>query len=327
MRTLLLLMAAFVLFIPTATLAQRHPPMTEQQRDIEKERYYANFNELRRIPLADNQRRAYEAAIEYLKRFEGDRDPDARTVRQFVNEYERAGIQTKLLATYNTKDYARTFAMGRPMLERNPENFFVLSILTEAGFDSAQAGKPEFLESTLDYAMRAIQLLEAGKVTVADPFKDIGTAQGYLNMVVGTLSRDKSPAEAARAFRKAAQSESFYRHDPIVYHRMGIAILKGEFAQLSNEYNDKYGSQQSSPAQQAMLERIQKLGLQAIDAYARAVALTDPAKTQGTTQAQFSPEARNKILEQLTALYKSFHNNSDAGLNELIATVLSKPLP
>jgi hypothetical protein len=327
MRTVILFMAALVLFIPAETHAQRHPPMTEQQRDIEKERYYSNFNELRRIPLPDNQRRAYEAGIEYLKRFEGDRDADARTVRQFVNEYERGGIQTKLLSTYNARDYARTFTVGRPILERDPENFFVLSILTEAGFDSGPAGKPEFLEGALDYAKKAIQLLEAGKVTVPAPFKDLGTAHGYLNMVVGTLLRDKSPAEAARAFRKAALAESFYREDPIIYHRMGIAILKGEFAQLSTEYNDKYGSLQSSPAQQAMLERIQKLGSQAIDAYARAVALTDPARTQGTNKAQFSPEARNKILEQLTALYKSFHNNSDEGLSELIATVLSKPLP
>ena len=76
-----------------------------------------------------------------------------------------------------------------------------------------------------------------------------------------------------------------------------------------------------------MLERIQKLGLQAIDAYARAVALTDPARAQGPNQPQFSPTARTKILEQLTALYKSFNNNSDAGLNELVASVLSKPLP
>jgi len=29
----------------------------------------------------------------------------------------------------------------------------------------------------------------------------------------------------------------------------------------------------------------------------------------------------------LTALYKNFHNNSDAGLDQLIATVLSKPIP
>jgi len=329
MRYLLLLPLA-VLVLSTAVpnvCGQRNPPMAEQQRDIEKERYYANFNELRRIRLADNQRRAYEAALEYLKRFEGDKDADARTVRQFVTEYERGGIKGKLLTTYNSKDYAKTFAMGKPLLERDPENFFVLSVMTEAGFDSGQASKSEPLEGTLDYAKRAIKLLEAGKVTTADPFKDMGTAHGYLNMVVGTILRDKSPAEAVRAFRKAAQSESFYRQDPIIYHRMGIAILKGEFAQLTNEYNEKYGSQQSSPAQQAMLERIQKLGLQAIDAYARAAALTDPARAQGPTQPQFSTAARGKIFEQLTALYKSFNNNSDAGLNELVGTVLSKPLP
>ncbi len=304
--------------------------MVEQQRDAEKEKYYAAFYELRRIPLADNQRRAYEAALEYLKRFEGDKDADARTVRQFVNEYERAGIQHKLLATYNSKDYAKTFAIGRPVLVRDPENFFVLSILAEAGFDNLQAGKPDLNEATLDYAKQAIKLLEAGKVTRADPFKDMETARGYLNVAVATLVRDKSPVEAAQAFRKAAKSESFYREDPIVYHRLGIAILKGEFAQLSTEYNEKYGSQQTSAAQQAMLERIQKLGEQAIDAYARAVALTDPARAAGTNgqpTRQFPPEVRTRILEQLTALYKSFHNNSDAGLSELIATVLSRPLP
>ena len=38
-------------------------------------------------------------------------------------------------------------------------------------------------------------------------------------------------------------------------------------------------------------------------------------------------DAKTKILAQLTELYKSFHNNSDAGLSELISTVLSKPLP
>jgi hypothetical protein len=41
----------------------------------------------------------------------------------------------------------------------------------------------------------------------------------------------------------------------------------------------------------------------------------------------FPPEFRTKVLAQLTALYKSFHNDSDDGLNELISGVLAKPLP
>jgi DNA-binding ferritin-like protein len=97
-----------------------------------------------------------------------------------------------------------------------------------------------------------------------------------------------------------------------------VAILKGEFAQLSAEYNEKFGNKPSSAEQKAMFERIGHLGERAIDAYARAVALSASPQQQ---------ETKNKILAQLTALYSTFHNNSDAGLNELIATVLSKPLP
>jgi len=67
-----------------------------------------------------------------------------------------------------------------------------------------------------------------------------------------------------------------------------------------------------------MMARLEKLIERTIDAYARAVALSKSPQQQ---------ESRARILEQLTALYKNFHNNSDAGLNELISTVLSKPMP
>jgi len=67
-----------------------------------------------------------------------------------------------------------------------------------------------------------------------------------------------------------------------------------------------------------MLNRILHLAGQAIDAYARALALSAKPEQQ---------DARGKILAQLTALYKTFNNNSDAGLNDLIAGVLSKSIP
>ena len=60
------------------------------------------------------------------------------------------------------------------------------------------------------------------------------------------------------------------------------------------------------------------LAERAIDAYARAVALSARPEQQ---------DARGKILAQLTTLYKSFHNNSDEGLNELVSGVLAKPIP
>ena len=67
-----------------------------------------------------------------------------------------------------------------------------------------------------------------------------------------------------------------------------------------------------------MLTRLNKLADQAVDAYARAVALMDKPEQKN---------ARAQALAQLTTLYKTFHNDSDAGLNELIAGVLAKPMP
>ncbi|HWN08926.1 MAG TPA: hypothetical protein VNO50_06540 [Pyrinomonadaceae bacterium] len=312
--------------------AQINPPMVDQQRDAEKESYFATFTDLKRFPSADSRRKAYEAAIEYLKRFGGDEDPDARRVRDYVTEYERPGRQLEILNSYKSKNYAKTFELGRAGLEHDQENFFILSVLTKAGIENTQSGNTNLNEPTLEYARKALALLESGKVTKPEPFNDLNEGRGFLNVAVGALIREKSPVEAAKAFRKAVQSDSVYRTDPLTYHRLGIAILRGEFAQLTKEYSEKYQKQPPSAAQQEMLARISKLGLQALDAYARAVALSDrpdPSSEPNTNVSgtKLPPEIRNKILEQLTSLYKGFHNNSDAGLKELISTVLSKPLP
>ena len=57
-------------------------------------------------------------------------------------------------------------------------------------------------------------------------------------------------------------------------------------------------------------------------------ALSDPKRSDaGADHPPLMPEFRGKLLEQLTALFKSLHDNSDAGLNELISNVLSKALP
>lgn len=332
--TLFLMAAVLLLTLTAGICAQTNPTMVEQQRDADRESTFALFNDFKRVPLIENQRRAYQTALEYLRRFSGDNDSDTRTVRNFVAEFEGRARQGEILRSYGSKNYPKTFEIGRAILQHDPENFMVLSVLTQAGIDNAQAGNTSLNDATLDYAKRAIQLLEAGHVTLADPFKNLEFARGYLNVAVAALLREKSPAEAAQAYRKAVQSDSSYRTDPLIYHRLGAAILKGEFAQLSQEYNEKYGSQSPSPAQQAMFARINKLATQALDAYARAVALSDPARPDAAngsdpraTHPKLAPELRNKIIEQLTALYKGFHNNSDAGLSELIATVLSKPLP
>lgn len=316
---LFLIAAALLLFVfAPGTFAQRNPTMTEQQRDADKEALFARYIQLKRIPQSDQQRQAYEAGKTYLRLFGTDSDPNVKEVRRFVTEFERVRGQYDIDGAFSAANYLRVFEIGRTLLKKQPDNFYVLGTLVEAGFENAVSGNPSLNAETVGYAKKAVQLLEDGKVTKADPFKTMEVATGFLNFALGTLLRDQSPVEAAAAFHKAVLADSPYKTDVSAYHRMGMAILKGEFAQLSTEYNEKYGAKQASAEQQAMLKRLLALADRAIDAYARAVALSSsPQQT----------EARAKIMEQLTALYKNFHNNSDAGLDELIANVLTKPLP
>lgn len=316
--TKLLLTTIIAVLLLAAGVFAQPPTMSAQQRDNDKETTYARFSELSRGLTAESQRLAYEAGKKYLRQFEGDKDADARTVRKFMDEYEKNAGGYDVFTAYKVKNYPKTFELGHKALELQPENFLVLAILSEAGFDKAQAGDTSSITETIGYLRRAIKVLDSGKVSSPDPFKSIGMAQGFLNVALAQFIKDQSPVEAAAAFRKAVAAEGPYREDPVVFHRLGIAILKGEFQQLSNEYNQKYGSQKPSPEQQAMLQQVLKLGDRAIDAYARAAALSTKPEQQ---------PLKAKLMEQLSALYKSLHNNSDVGMNELIGSVLSKPLP
>ena len=293
--------------------------MPSQQTDAQKDDLYATFSELKSVPVADKQKLAYEAGKEYLRRYGADNnDPDVKRVRRFVGEYEAVRAEFDIDKAYGAKNYAKTFEIGRALVQKQPENFYLLSVMAEAGYESSLTGDASLNPETVNYAKRAILLLNEAKVTKADPFKSIGVAIGFLNYAVGNLLKDQSPVEAADHFLKAVQSDSPYRTEPLAYHRLGAAILKGEFAQLSAEYNTKYGARQSSPQQKAMFDQINHVIERAIDAYARAVALSTTPQQQ---------DAKNRILAQLTALYKSFHGDSEAGLNELISGVLAKPFP
>jgi len=306
----------------------RNPTMTSQRFDRDKENRYAYFLECKKSPSLEKRKRAYQAAKDFLRIYGGDQDYFTKEVKQFLTEYDAQANQFELYTAFDAKNYAKTFELGRPLLASQPDNFLVLGLLSEAGYENALAGNSSLNDETIDYSRRALKLIEAGKISKPEPFKDLETATGFLNNALGSLLKDKSPVEAATAFSKAVRTRSLYENDPLTYYRLGVVVLKGPYAQLSTEYNEKYGAKQSSPEQQAALGQVNLLGARAIDAFARSVALSDPTRPAAATGVtQFTPEFRAKVLAQLTALYKSFHNDSDSGLNELISGVLAKPLP
>lgn len=314
------LVSLLVLLFASGISAQSpvNPTMTSGYNDSEKETLYAKWTDYKRNPNPEQQRYAYPTAKEYLRRWGGEKDAETKEIQKWVMEYERQMHARDMYAAYDAKTYAKVFDLGRPAVKSDAEDFVALSLMVEAAYDNSLAGKPELNSEAVDYARRAIKLIEEGKVSKADPFKSLEVARGFLNYALGSFVKDENPIEAAAAFGKAVRSDSPYKTDPAAYHRLGVSILKGEFAKLSAEYNEKFGGKQDSAEQTAMLRRITHLIEQTIDAYARAVALMTRPEQK---------DARDKILAQLTTIYKNVHNNSDAGLNELLAGVLAKPMP
>jgi hypothetical protein len=314
-NSFLLLLVVFV--SASVCFAQRNPTMPSQMSDSDRETLYARYLENKKVPVAERQKIAYEAARDYVKRYSGEQDSHLAEMRRFVNEYERVMGNFELHEAFAARKYAKVFEIGRESLKKNAENFYVLATLAQAGYAQAQAGDASLNAETIDYTKRAVALAEAEKFSNADPFASVAEARGFLNFALGWFLRGQAAADADAALVRAVKSGTRYKDDALTYNLLGIAILK-QYAQVSTEYNEKFGGKQASPEQQAMLQRVVRLSERAVDAYARAVALTTKPEQQ---------EGRAKMMAQLTQLYKNFHNGSEEGLNDFIASVLSKPLP
>ena len=304
---------ALMMLMGLSASAQQNPT----QRDNDKAALYTRYYDAKKIDTPEQQRVAYELGQQYLKQFGNDNDKYAEAVKKFVILYERALREFELNKLFLAKNYAKVFEDGNAMLTKDPEHYFVLGQIAQAGYELARAGDVSRNKQTIELARHALKLLDAGTVTKADPFKDVNTAKGFLHFVVGWMLRTDAPAQAAAELRKAVETESPFKADPGVYSLLGALIIKGEYEPKAAAYNDKFGNKPPSPEQQAALSELDKIGARAVDAYARAVALTKPEQA----------EAKSKLLAQLTALYKSFNNESEAGLHELLAQVLTKPLP
>lgn len=266
----------------------------------------------------EQQNAAYEIGQEFLRKFGSFDDQQVQTVRKWMAKYERAALEFAFNQAAGSKDYVKTFELGRKMLSEDPDNFRVLSLLTVAATLIGQQSEPNMKREATDFARRAVQLLEAGKVTAADPFSSTDEAAGFLNFSLGQFLIATSPAEAARALRKAAQTKSAYGQDAATYVLLAGAIAASEFNPLQAEYKKKYEGKLMTPEAAALYKRLSLIIDRLIDAYARAVALSTKPEQQ---------QSKNLLLAELTKIYKSIHNDSDTGLNDLIASVLSKPLP
>ena len=268
-----------------------------------------------------NPRAAYQAARDYLQKYQKDKDQYTDYLQKWVMYYERDDRKRRLPELiYNEKNFAEAYRTGKLILTDEPENLRTLIDLGYAGYLASTAKNESLNADALGYARKAIQALESGKAPSDwEPFKGKDDTLAYLYYTVGYLNLRSAPDQAIEPLLKAAQFETDLKKAPSTYYFLAVAYESGPYKTMSAAFQTMYAGKPETPESKAALEKLNVVIDRMIDAYARAIAAagTDPKNEQNKKQ----------WMATLTNFYKFRHQDSDAGLTELIAGALSKPLP
>lgn len=288
--------------------------------DEAKEALYASFLKNR----TDDQAKAFEDAKKYLAcPTTGITEAQTKIVdylKKWAAKYEEVSKTSSFDQNIWVKpNYPVAYAAGKEILAAQPDNLKVLVALGVNGYLVAPLNNPQLSAEALDYARKALAAIESGK-TLDDwkPLASKDVAVAYLNYTIGTGTLQSDPSNALKFLIKAAQFETPLNKSPYTFAYIAGAYETGPYAKLSDEYKAKFGGKDETPESKLMLANINQLVDRMIDGYARAVALATDAKF-----------AQQKTVwnESLTTWYKYRNSDKTDGMDQLIAGILSKPLP
>lgn len=307
---------AVLLALSVLALGARNVVLAQETDDPVKIEIYKRFVDNRQ----GNPAVAYQAARDYLQKYNKDKDQYTDYLSKWVMFYERDVRKRDLPNLINEKKFAEAYSTGEKILKDEPNYLRAQIDLGYAGYLAASAKNDSFNATALDYARKAISEIEAGKAPAEwAPFKGKDDTLAYLNYAVGFLTLKTNPDQAIDALQKAAKYDSDIRKTPSTYYFLAAAYESGPYKTLSTAYQTQYAGKPETPESKAALEKLNTVMDRIIDAYARAIATagTDPKTDQ----------SRKEWLNQMTNYYKFRHEGADTGLTEFIASVLQKPLP
>ena len=300
---------------PTPTPA---PAATQGQcTDESKAAWYADFTKYRTTDAA----KAYDAAKKWLAACPAEEGPIPTYLKKWVNSYDKEDRKLKLTDLFARQGkYAEAVPLAKQVLADEPDNVTPLKAIGYGGYVlAARTKNTSGNAEALEYSKKAIQAIESGKAPESwTPFKSKDDALGYLYYAVGYLQQTTNPKESLTNFIKAAQFDGDIKKGSPTYAIIANAY-ETEYAKQSDEYQKNFKDKPETPESKLAAENINQIVDRIIDALARAVAVAGTDANAQTAKAQW--------LGRLTELYKFRHSNSDAGLTEMIASVMSKPLP
>ena len=208
------------------------------------------------------------------------------------------------------------FTTGTAYLSKNPDALMVLIQLLATGAEEAKNKNTKFATQSLQYGKHVVELVDAGKKPAdiddaawkkykTETMPSIYQSLGLLNLVSGDRT------QAVANYSKAAE---------LAPNDVFNVLMLGQL--LNADYQDQAKRFQGLPSGAAKDEELKKTqGMldKVIDAYARAVAVSE-----GDTRYS---QVRGQFLQDLESYYKYRHNGSNAGMQELINKYKSAPKP
>jgi hypothetical protein len=225
----------------------------------------------------------------------------------FSDPSEAALVNDALLNAYiSAGNTDKAFKMGSGRLAKNPDDIDLLRSLTVIASNATISNDNTYAAQGQQYGAKAIELLEADKkpegvddakwaTYKAETLPALYRATG----IIAYKTNDRATAMAR--FQKAADMKL---RDPDTYLLLS-ELTYDDYDRLTKEYNVAPAAQKPAALAkaQAALDRV-------IETYAQAV-----GATEGDAKYQ---QAHDAIKEEVTKFYKYRHNNSDAGLQQLL---------
>src|SRR6185436_4024222 len=115
------------------------------------------------------------------------------------------------------------------------------------------------------------------------------------------------------------QFETPLKQSPYTYAYIAGAYETGPYAKLSEQYKTQFQGKDETPESKLMLANINQLIDRMIDAYARAVYVAG-TKTEFAT-------VKTGWNDSLTQWYKFRNGDKTDGMDQLVAGIMTKPLP
>ena len=213
-------------------------------------------------------------------------------------------VALEAYATGNRPDDA--FKLAAELLAKNPDNLDVLVQMTRAGAEEVKKRNRQHADGALQYALKAIALIESGKKPpkltdeVWDGYK-ASLGQIYQDTAILYVAKD----DIAEAKVRLAKATTLRPNDPANFALLG-RVLNADYLKQMADY-------EKLPEGKPKQERLRQLDLlldPIIDSYAHAVGLA-----LGRPEFQ---SLMQQVVPDLTNYYKYRNRDSTKGLQELI---------